>query len=196
MRNMVGHKHEAGSVEVVLVDGMPVASPLDSWRQLSTLLSLDELIAAGDSLLRREAPLLARHQLVVALARHGGHRGAKKLREAWEQVRSGCDSARETRLRLVLVRAGLPEPRVNAVVSRPGRPLRFGDLVYEQWRVIVEYDGRHHLTAAQRAADILRLEQLAREGWTTVVVLAEHLATPSTVVTRVAQALRANGWPG
>ncbi len=62
--------------------------------------------------------------------------------------------------------------------------------------MIVEYDGRHHLTAAQRAADILRLEQLAREGWTTVVVLAEHLATPSTVVTRVAQALRANGWPG
>lgn len=194
MTGVVGHKASVVLSDILLECGLPLVSPLDAWRQLAPLLTLDELVAAGDSLLRRKRPLATRSQLVVALARHGGGRGVRKLRAAFEEVRAGCDSPRETRLRVILVRSGLPEPIVNAVVSRPGQSLRYGDLVYREWRVIVEYDGAHHFTPTQRAADILRLEQLRAEGWIVIIVIAAHLDHPMLVVSRVEAALRSRGW--
>ena len=118
----------------------------------------------------------------------------RNLRDAFAEVRAGCDSPRETRLRILLVRGGLPEPVVNAIVSLAGQRLRFGDLVYREWKVIVEYDGVHHFSPAQRASDILRLEQLRADGWIIVIVIAAHLENPALIVSRVAAALRSRGW--
>ncbi len=48
----------------------------------------------------------------------------------------------ETRLRLLLVLAGLPEPTVNVIVRGPdGEWLRRFDLCYPIFRLVVEYDG-------------------------------------------------------
>jgi hypothetical protein len=184
------------TIERMLVDGVPVTSPLDTWRQLSTVLTLDELIAAGDSLVRRQHPLVNENQLIVALARHAGRRGMRLLRAAWNEVRAGADSPRETILRLILVRGGLPEPRVNMIVSRPGAArVLFGDLVYPEYRVLVEYDGEQHREDyEQYESDITRLELLANDGWKHIRVLKSHLANPRAVVRRVESALRARGW--
>ena len=55
----------------------------------------------------------------AALAWHG--RGAKLARRAARFVRDGVDSAMETRLRMLLVLAGLPAPEVNFILPpRPG----------------------------------------------------------------------------
>jgi hypothetical protein len=179
-----------------MLRGLPVTSPVDTWRQLSAELTIDELIEAGDSLVRRHAPLATLAELGQAVERHAGRRGAANLARALPHVRADADSPRETRVRLLLVRAGLPEPAVNLVVSRPGAPkTRFGDLVYSEWRVIVEYDGQHHRSdPARYAVDVLRLEELAHDRWTVVRVLAEHLADPRSVVLRVEAALRSAGW--
>lgn len=197
MRGVRGHHVGEDTVERMLVGGLPVSSPLDTWRQLSTLLSVDELTAAGDSLVRRQGALVEEHQLVVALARHAGRRGVRKLRAAFAKVRPRADSPRETALRLTLVAGGLPEPSVNSVVSRAGEsPVRFGDLVYERWRVIVEYDGQHHRDdSRQYDSDIVRLEALARAGWLIVRVIDSQLRDRAAVVARVAHALRSRGWP-
>jgi hypothetical protein len=195
----VGHD-SAGkdTIERMLVGGVPVTSPLDTWRQLSTVLTLDELIVAGDSLVRRQRPLVDESQLVVALARHAGRRGVRALRAAWRQVRAGADSPRETALRLILVRGGLPEPQVNMIVSPPGATrIMFGDLAYPQYRVLVEYDGEQHRKSyEQYETDVTRLEILSNEGWKIIRVLKSHLGDPPALVRRVESALRSRGWPG
>lgn len=194
MKGVRGHHADEDCIELALLDGIPVTSPGESFRLISPLLSLGELIEAGDSLIRRKEPLLSWAELERAVRRHSGRRGAKKLAAALSQCRAGCDSPRETRIRLILVAHGLPEPAVNPVVSRPGGRVRYGDMVYVQWKVIVEYDGQHHRTGAQYAADIERLEQLAREGWTVIRVLKEHLVRPERIAIRVRDALASNGW--
>ena len=43
-------------------------------------------------------------------------RGCRLARRAASLAREGVDSPQETRLRLLLVLAGLPEPRVNVII--------------------------------------------------------------------------------
>jgi hypothetical protein len=55
-------------------------------------------------------------------------------------ARSGVDSPQETRLRLLLVLAGLPEPSVNLIIRQPdGSWRRRYDMAYEEFRLIIEY---------------------------------------------------------
>jgi very-short-patch-repair endonuclease len=95
-----------------------------------------------------------------------------------------------------LVRAGLPEPLVNPEVSTPGAERRlFGDLVYPDFRVIVEYDGEQHRTdPRQYAADVARLEALAVAGWFVVRVLAHDLRDPAALTGRIARVMHGRGW--
>jgi hypothetical protein len=190
VQGIARHRLQEERVELELVDGIPVTTPTETWRHLSTLLSLDELVAAGDSLVRRQDPLATPPQLVRALARHAGQRGVRRLRLAHGLVRQGTDSARETRVRLLLQRAGLPEPEVNGPIDLPGYGRAFGDLVYREVRVLVEYDGiQHRLDRRQFERDILRFEALHAAGWRDVRILAAHLRTPDDVIARVRAAL-------
>lgn len=78
----------------------------------------------------------------------------------------------ETRLRLLIVLAGLPEPRVNLIIrSERGGWKRRYDLAYEGVHLIVEYDGRQHSTDDdQWLTDIFRREELDKLGWRLVVI--------------------------
>jgi hypothetical protein len=72
------------------------------------------------------------------------------------------DSPQETRIRLLLVLAGLPEPCVNLIIrGRDGGWRRRYDLAYEELQLIVEYDGRQHAEdTRQWLTDIFRREEL------------------------------------
>ena len=196
MTGVRGHHASATEVTVRMHRGMPVTSPIDTFRMLSPILELGELVEAGDSLVRRKLPLATIAEVRASARQHRGRRGASLLALAVAEVREGCDSPRETRLRRILVEYGLPEPRINPVISQPGAAkLRYGDLVYPEWLVIVEYDGGYHWSsAAQRAADIDRRDQLIREGWTVIQVVSAHLDDPAAIAARVSSALQAKGW--
>ena len=111
-----------------------------------------------------------------AVEKMAGRRGARRLASAFARVRSGTDSPQETRLRLDLVDAGLPEPVVNPVIhDAAGEQIAIGDLAYPEWRVLVEYDGEHHREdRAQYARDVERLDDLARAGWRVIRFNATH----------------------
>lgn len=102
----------------------------------------------------------------------------------------------ETRLRLLLVLAGLPEPRVNLIIRAADGSwrLRF-DLCYEAYRLIVEYDGRQHAEdSLQWQRDIARREELDAMGWRLIVVASRDLyRSPARTLERVADALRERG---
>ena len=96
----------------------------------------------------------------VELYRGQGKQAASK---AILLVRQGAESRPETLLRLAIMDAGLPEPEVNPDIrNASGRFVGRGDLVYQRWRVIVEYDGeQHRLSTKQFDRDVQRLENLS-----------------------------------
>jgi very-short-patch-repair endonuclease len=103
----------------------------------------------------------------------------------------------ETKLRLALGRQELPEPELRYVVQdSTGWELAWPDLAFPRYKVAVNYDGDHHLTAAQKESDIRRDEAIAAIGWTSVTITARHVKAWGFdgVVHRVRDALIRAGW--
>lgn len=187
--------HESGPASLVTVDGMPVENPLGTWIRLAASLSLDELIVMGDGLVRRTRPLATMEHLGRAVAGYPG-RGIRTLRAAFSQVRPGTDSARETHLRLIVIRAGYPEPEVNGIIRNShGAEIARGDLVFRQYRSILEYEGRQHSEdPRQFAIDISRLDDLMDERWRVIRVDRYLMARRATLLDKIERALRHGGW--
>jgi hypothetical protein len=103
--------------------------------------------------------------------------------------------AGETRSRLVLVRAGLPEPELNKPVYGPGR-LWLGrpDTRWKKQRTLLEYQGREfHDGDEQRAKDEVRFAGFSDHGWTVVPVWNDDVNTDEArvaLVLRVADELK------
>ncbi|KQZ11608.1 hypothetical protein ASD23_02205 [Agromyces sp. Root1464] len=182
-------------VRVPGVRGAWMTAPADAWCELAGELSLDDLIAAGDRLLGLPRPLATADEVDAAIARHGRRRGATRLRLARAEMRPNVCSRRETFVRLLLMRAGLPEPEPNGViVLRSGRRTR-GDLVFRAYRVLVEYDGEQHLLDTEQwATDVSRLNDLAEDDWR-VIRITKRMPR-AEIVARTGRALRDRGWRG
>lgn len=190
-RGVVGHRRTAHR-DIRLLDGLPLSSPCEAWCELAGVLDRDALIEAGDRLLAWRNPLATEPELVEAMRRWAGRRGARVLRAAWLEIQPGSASARETWSRLLALRAGLPKPELNGPVElRSG--ITHGDLVFREYRVILEYDGEQHRTSSsQWARDVDRLNELALAGW--LVVRVTRRSTPSAVLALLEEALRSRGW--
>ena len=82
---------------------------------------------------------------------------------------------------------GCPTPEVNAEIrDADGDWLAEGDLVWREAKLIVEYDGRVHLTDKQRQVDAQRRNQLIAEGWTVLTFTADEvLRRPWAVIALV-----------
>lgn len=187
---------------VRIVGGLPVSTPTDAWCELAAtqlpsgrLLTLDELIVAGDWLVSWPQPIATVGEIERALERFRAARGIRMLRQAWREMRAGSASPRETRLRLLVCRApqGFPTPELNQRISLPGGRITHGDLMFVEYRVLLEYDGGQHRTdETQFLRDVDRMNALALAGWHVVRV---HKATPNAEVLRLlSAALRARGW--
>jgi hypothetical protein len=179
--------------ELVRRKGVRLTSPVRTFLDLAEVLSLVDLVVLGDSLVKRRQ--VEPGQLVLAASEWRG-RGARRARQAAALVRPGVDSPQETRTRLLLVFAGLPEPEVNIEIrDEYGAVQRRIDLGYRRAKLGIEYDGRQHIER-QRAwgADILRREDLGNVGWRFVVLVSDDLFTsPGETLTRVVRAMRSVG---
>lgn len=187
--------HESGEASIVGVGGLRVLNAVDTWIQLAGTLGLDDLVVMGDGLVSRRNPVATLAELAEAVGRYRG-RGARRLREAMSWVRAGTDSARETMLRLIVVRAGFPEPEVNGVIVNSfGARIAHGDLVFRRYRTILEYEGRPHATdARQFAIDIARLDELMEEGWRVIRVDRALMSMRATLLGKLGRALTQGGW--
>lgn len=159
----------------LLVGGLPVDEPVTAWVESGSLLTLDDLVRAGDAIVgswSRYGPARERtvDELERAVRAARGRRGVSRVREALELVRPGVESPKETELRLLLARAGLPEPEINAkTYDDGGRYLGKPDLRYPWCKVAVEYEGDEHRRDPWRfRTDIVRRERFADAGWRTI----------------------------
>ncbi|HWR85674.1 MAG TPA: DUF559 domain-containing protein [Rhodoglobus sp.] len=182
---------QLGGIPLVLVRGLPVAEPVAAWLTCAHL-PLDELVVMGDALVRRKRPLATLEQLDRAGRRYRG-RHARRILRALALIRPRTDSPRETRLRLLIIRAGLPEPDVNAPIrDAHGRFLGFADLSYAEVRLIIEYEGEHHFAHPDQIRhDIDRIAAFERAGWRVIRAHRDHLREPSTLLADIRAALSA-----
>jgi hypothetical protein len=193
-RRVCGHQAADGRTSVVR--GLRLSDPLSTWCALAAVLPVDDLIVMGDGLVRRRHPWVTIEQLRDAVDHHAGRRGFARLVAARTLIRPLTDSARETMLRLILVRSGLPEPDVNGVIlNSHGAEIAHGDLVFRNYRTLVEYDGGHHRTdEAQFNIDIERLDEIMEEGWRVIRVNKSLMARRATLLGKVETALKVGGW--
>ena len=186
----------SGADQVHWHRGLPLTSPETTFRDLAATLDLVQLVVLGDRLVRRQVTSPAR---LVACAHAWSGRGGATARRAAALVRTGVDSPPESRLRMLVVLAGLPEPQVNHIIRDPntGEWLRRFELGYPELRVAVEYEGRHHRDDADVwAADIDRREDLDRRTWRVVQVISSGLDEhPLRTLQRVEQARADRGAP-
>lgn len=192
-RGIAAHRDRFGT-NPRMVRGVPASPPGQIFLELAADgVDLVDLIAVGDSLVRRK--YVTESDLVRAAVEWTGP-NCRRSRRAAAFVRPGVDSSTETRLRMLLVLGGLPEPVVNLIIRRSdGSWERRLDHSYPDRMLVVEYDGRHHaLDPKQWAADLARREELERRGWRFIVVTAEMLyGDPMGVLIRVREALRDRG---
>jgi hypothetical protein len=156
-------------------------------------LDLVDLVAAGDWLVKRR---LATPDSLVAMTAGVQLRGCANARRAASLVRRRVDSVRETRLRLLLVLAGLPEPDCNVPLGTKQWFIGTPDLVYQVFHVVVEYEGDQHRRKGQWTYDIGRYEDFTADGWTVIRVTSERMSSPIALVKRIYAALRAGGYDG
>jgi len=166
---------------------LPVTSIDRTIADLGRRLPLIEAVTVLDMAMHRR--LVSEAHLQAWIARHPSFPGIACLRRAIGLAELGTESVMETRLRLLLVLAGLPRPRVQVSLRDDGghflgRP----DLYYPTHRLALEYDGAGH--RERLAADNRRQNRLMDAGYRLLRFTAfDVLSTPHSVVTLVSRAL-------
>jgi hypothetical protein len=176
--------------------GLAVAPPVETWLQLGSVLGLDDLIVAADGILRRKNRLATLEQLQSAVAQSFRRPGLRLLRMALPELRAGTDSPRETLMRLIITRAGLPEPVVgHAVRNDRGDFVGTPDLFYPEYRIALEYEGDGHRTDTRTFIDDIERAELFQEaGCRYVRITRDHVDHPHRLVSRVRNVLIQRGW--
>jgi hypothetical protein len=182
------------AAETTIWDGVHVSTPVPAFLDLASVgVTLVDLVIAGDTLTK--ANELDPKEFVAAAEAYQG-RNARRARRAASLVRAGVDSPMETRVRLLIVLAGLPEPQVNVIVRIAGGKWRWRfDLCYPEYKLIIEYDGRQHAyDAEQWSHDLERREWLDQDGWRIIVVISDGVYVhPLRTLQRVKAALEERG---
>lgn len=198
----VGHRPEIKGIRAhrpkrdqfgTRAQGVRLTTPEQTFLDLAGELSLVDLVVLGDSLVRvkRVSP----EGLVAAAADYRG--GSRRLaRRAASLVRAEVDSPMESRLRMLIVLAGLPEPTINhRVFDANGEVIWRFDLSYPQVRLIIEYDGRQHAESdRQWGRDIGRREWMDDHDWRLLVVVSRDVyALPARTLRRLVTVMRERG---
>lgn len=183
----------ANEPELIRFRGLPMTSAAQTFLNLARPLELVDLLVLGDSLVHQQR--VTPDELRRFCAERSTD-GVGRAREAAALVRVGVESPNESRLRLLLVSAKLPEPIVNfPIIDARGREKRRIDLTYPEFKLAIEYDGRRHIDRENRwRADVARREELEGAGWRFVIVTAADLfGDPAGVIRRIVTALRQAG---
>jgi hypothetical protein len=172
--------------EVEAVRGMAVTTPARTALDLARRRPLDVAVAEIDALARAVRLKVADIELLAE--RYKGRRGICDARVALDLVDPGAESPQETRVRLLLIRAGFPRPETQIPVYDA-----FGQLVAELdmgWRDVmvgVDYEGEHHWRS-RRSFDrgIRRHAEVTELGWDDVRITAED--SDGAIIGRIGRA--------
>lgn len=174
-------------------EGLPVSEPVRLFVELASMLDLVDLVVAGDSMLKVFG--ITADALRAGLQRTADY-WSPAARHAASYVRDRVRSAMETRVRMLVVLAGLPEPEVNhAVRAANGDVLVEFDLAYRHHRFAIEYHGRHHRDDGRTwRRDLRRTELVDALDWHVLNLIASDVYdTPGATLERIRAAAARRG---
>ncbi len=173
--------------EVALIGKMAATTAQRTAFDIGRRGAVDVALARMDALMRATA--LHADAVRAVAARHPGARGLCQLENVLGLADPGAQSPKESWLRLVLIRGGLPRPHTQVpVAGEDGYPFAYLDLGWPDLMIAVEYDGDHHRTDRyQYLKDIRRREMLESMGWIVITVVAGD--RPADIVARVRAAI-------
>ncbi|CAN7239771.1 hypothetical protein [Mycolicibacterium frederiksbergense] len=174
--------------EIVDIGGMRVCTPARAAFDLARRYPLDRAVAAIDALVN--ATRLDIAAVEKLMSGHPARRGTPTARKALPLVDGGAESPRETWLRLLVMRAGYPRPHTQIRVrDRHRHEFARIDLGWEDRKIGLEYEGKHHQTDRfTYERDIRRLDELSGLGWIILRVTAAD--TEDSALIRLADAWR------
>ena len=177
---------ELGASESVVIHSLPATNLQRTLLDLCVQLPQIEALVAIDMAVQRGLVN------VVELWRHGhsaaGRPGSARLRDL-ARFAEPAESPMETRLRWLLLQAGLPRPQVQVDLrDSNGRFLGRADLYYPAGRLIIEFDGGNHRD--RLVGDDRRQNLLVGSGHQVLrFTTADLKARPDVVVAQVRAAL-------
>lgn len=175
--------------EIVLRRRLPATSALRTAVDLGGRNPLNEAVVSVDLFLHAE--LVSLDDLLIHIAGRSGAWGIARLRRVVDLAEPKAESAMESRLRMVIVMAGLPKPEVQIDVRDDrghflGRP----DLLYPRHRLAIEYDGGTHRD--RMVEDNRRQNGLVGAGYRLLrFTAADVYGAPDTVAMQVRHSLAA-----
>jgi very-short-patch-repair endonuclease len=173
--------------ELVTLDGVAMTSPLRTAFDCARWLPLVEGVVVADAL--SHAGVIGLAELARFVASHRGLRGVRRADQVIGLADDGSESAMESRVRVLIVRAGLPRPETQVVITDAyGRFVARADLAYRLQRLAIEYDGVWHWE--QRRDDDRRRDAMRAAGWTVIVVSStDYYQSPRALIATVRAAL-------
>jgi very-short-patch-repair endonuclease len=139
---MVIRRARLDASEVVKRKGLPTTAITRTLLDVSLRHPLTEAVVVTDMALHARLTTLI--ELTKWTNRSAGTHGVRRLRRTLEHADAGAASPMETRLRMLLVLAGLPRPETQVPIRKGlvvlGRP----DLYYRDKKLGLEYDGAIH----------------------------------------------------
>lgn len=160
---LVAHRFQLRPEDLVVVDGLLVTSIARTWRDLASVLSLPDLVAAGDSALRAGATY---EELADAVQHSSRRHNAGRARHALTLLDARSRSRPESHLRVAISGPDMPRFEVNvAVYRREGGWLAEPDLSLEAARIALEYQGEDHASRRRMRKDITRFVDMRRDEW-------------------------------
>lgn len=163
LRALAGsHRLVVDDADVVEVRGLRCTSPMRTAFQLMRGAPLVEAVVVAEAF--AWGGVLELPWLWAYVDAHHRWPGVERTRRALDFVKNGVRSPGESRLRMVAVLGGLPEPLVNLPVERDRELLGVLDLYLLGRRPAgAEYDGAYHESDEQRSADNRRENRITIE---------------------------------
>jgi hypothetical protein len=204
---VVGHSHSGGSENAPWIDsrGLRISRASRLWLELAGQLDLVDLVIAGDYLLcgfresdGRHRPFVTIAELRHAFSAHADRRHSTVIAAALGLIRERVDSPYETRLRLIVQSAGIPDPIVNEpILDARGDTIAQPDLRIPGYAVGLEYQGDGHRTdRSQWQRDVVRRRELDHIDWKSIEVVVPDIRNPGHLLHTLERELRHRGWTG
>ncbi|NUR71350.1 MAG: DUF559 domain-containing protein [Hamadaea sp.] len=152
------------SDEVTGVLGPPVTTSLRTAFDIARLQPRTHALICLDSMLKQKKVYL--DGLTAFFAAHPGWPGRRRADALLTEVEPLTESPMETRLRLLILDAGLPRPAAQYKIMNGKRFVARVDFAYPQYRIAIEYDGDHHRELVTHRFDMERQNELSALGWT------------------------------
>jgi hypothetical protein len=186
---LVVRRADLAAGEVEMRKGLPTTSAVRTLADLGRRPPLPEAVALLDTALHDG--LLDVSALCGWVDGHPRHRGVAFLRRVIDLAEPATESVMETRLRLLLVLAGLPRPQAQvSLYDNTGHFLGRPDLYYATQRLGIEYDGGTHRDSL--VADNRRQNRLLNAGYRLLrFTAADVFSAPDSVTTLVRESLLA-----